>query len=72
VQPPINDDDARTGAPSAQRFPQEAYNMAATAYRLEDISDMPNPDQRVVAQGKMALLRCPRVVGREFGFFALN
>jgi hypothetical protein len=36
---PLGNDDARTGAPSTLRFPQAAYNMAATANRLEDISD---------------------------------
>ena len=25
------------------RFPRVAYNMAATAYRLEDISNTPDP-----------------------------
>jgi hypothetical protein len=42
AQPPINDDNAYTGAPSTLRFPRAAYNMAAIAYRLEDISDMPD------------------------------
>jgi hypothetical protein len=42
MQPPINDDDARTGAPSAFQFPQEAYNMAAATCRLEDILDTPD------------------------------
>ena len=31
TQPPRNDDDARTGAPSTLRFPRAAYNMAAAA-----------------------------------------
>jgi hypothetical protein len=43
MQPPINEDDACTGAPSTLRFPREAYNMAAATYRLEDISDTPDP-----------------------------
>jgi hypothetical protein len=43
VQPPINDDDTRIGAPSTLRFPQASYNMVATACQLEDISDTPDP-----------------------------
>jgi hypothetical protein len=42
AQPPINDDDAYMGAPSILRFPWAAYNMAAIACRLEDISNMPD------------------------------
>jgi hypothetical protein len=30
------------GAPSGLCFPHVTYNMAATAYHLEDISDMPD------------------------------
>jgi len=37
AHPPIDDDGARTGAPSMLRFPRTAYNMAAAACRLEDI-----------------------------------
>ena len=43
AHPLINDDDARTGAPNGLCFPRAAYNMVAAAYRLEDISDTPNP-----------------------------
>ena len=43
AHPLINDDDARTRAPNDLCFPRAVYNMAATAYRLEDISDTPNP-----------------------------
>jgi hypothetical protein len=40
---PLGDnDDARMGAPSGLCFPHVTYNMAATAYHLEDISDMPD------------------------------
>ena len=31
------------GAPSGLCFPRAAYNMAVVAYRLEDISNMPDP-----------------------------
>jgi hypothetical protein len=40
AQPPGNDDDARTGAPSTLRFPRVSYNMVAATYRLEDIFEM--------------------------------
>ena len=43
MHPHGNDDDARTGAPSDVCFPHAAYNMAATACHLEDISDTPDP-----------------------------
>lgn len=36
---PHNNDD-RTGAPSVLRFPHMAYNMAAVAYHLGDITNM--------------------------------
>jgi hypothetical protein len=36
---PIDDDDSRTGAPSMLHFPRVAYDMAAAACRLEDISN---------------------------------
>ena len=38
-----NDDDAHMGAPSSLCFPHAAYNMAAVACCLEDISDKLNP-----------------------------
>jgi hypothetical protein len=37
-----DDDDARTGAPSGLRFPRTAYNMAAAACQLENISNTPD------------------------------
>ena len=41
---PLSDgDDTHTGAPSGLCFPHVSYNMAATAYRLEDIFDMLDP-----------------------------
>ena len=41
---PLGDDaDVRTGAPSELYFHRTVYNMVATAYRLEDISNMPDP-----------------------------
>jgi predicted negative regulator of RcsB-dependent stress response len=43
VQPLGNNDDTHTGAPSTLRFPHVAYNMAAAACSLEDISDTPDP-----------------------------
>ena len=43
TQPPRNDDDARTAAPSTLRFPRAAYNMAAAACQLEDIFDTSDP-----------------------------
>ena len=40
---PFGDDgDTCTGAPSGFCFLYVAYNMGAAAYRLEDISDMPD------------------------------
>jgi hypothetical protein len=38
-----DDDDVRMGAPCGLYFPCVAYNMAAAACHLEDISDMPDP-----------------------------
>lgn len=40
---PVDDDDAHVGAPSLLCFPRVAYNMAAAACRLEDISDTLDP-----------------------------
>jgi hypothetical protein len=42
MYPLSDDDDARTRAPSGLCFPHVAYNMAAVACSLEDISDMPD------------------------------
>jgi len=42
AQPPSNNNDAHTVVSGTMRFPQAAYNMAVAAYRLEDISDMPD------------------------------
>ena len=43
AQPPIDDDDTRSGAPSMPRFPRAAYNMVAAACHLENISDTLDP-----------------------------
>ena len=41
---PLSDgDDTHMGAPSGLCFPHVSYNMAATAYRLEDIFDTLDP-----------------------------
>jgi hypothetical protein len=42
MYPLSDDDDARTRAPSGLCFPHVAYNMAAVACSLEDISDTPD------------------------------
>jgi hypothetical protein len=46
------------------RFPKEAYNMATAAYRLKDISNMPDlkTNERLHG-GKVACLYCPRAAG---------
>lgn len=41
----LRDDDNCAGAPSVMCFPSAAYNMAAAACRLGDISHTPNIDQ---------------------------
>ena len=43
MHPLGDDDDVRTGAPSELCFHRTVYNMVATAYRLEDISNTPDP-----------------------------
>jgi hypothetical protein len=43
MHPLSDDDDTHTGVPSGLCFPHAVYNMVATACRLEDISDTPDP-----------------------------
>jgi hypothetical protein len=40
---PLDNDDARTGAPNGLYFPSATYKMASTACRLEDFSNTLDP-----------------------------